>query len=919
MGRRASVARLLCCVAVCAVGCARSDPPAAELDAEVVGFRACCDESGRPLVDRDAPLRLQLDPDLEAADYSVSVRTAGATIAAALRPVAEGTRRVWVVEFPDETPAPGPISVLVQRRGPTRSQSRGIHARWQEAPQDQAEIRRIVELRASGKAGAAYALGQRVVRRGGVRALWASLEMARTRHGEGGDVALSAWRQSAEIAASLGYRSEAARRLRSAAFVALGSRRYDEANALLEEAADVPLPLQDFRGVADQRFTEGLVSASIGRHNEALLDFRQALTFGRLSEHAALLCEPLARMANSHAGVDSYDLALELLEEERRCRASNATNDKRAHYAYNSDRSWFILRGVEAGALPESWLEEARDHAATAVVLAEGLGDAGDLGNTLTNYGYALWLLGDHGQALDVAERALEVLPARHFAFGFARLLQAVCLRDARPADVRSQRLAIRKLEALAAAGSDTVGGDDDYAAETALALAKTFQMRGETTRAQELFKRSLTLSYRQGGGVPVGEARARFFRTQQGLLDSLVAAEVYGGRARRALSLLDSHQQQVLSAYQSRQAAAGLRGESARGYARALGRFQRARDAEVALKDHAGFLAPAEEAQRQRAVKEHRQSAADAFAKALALLQRGRAASASTSPLPALAHDEAALAIHRVDEGNLRFWLRDGRVSVGQLSADEDFAKALPGGIRHVFVSAADYSDALSLPFQTNKAGEALIDRVSVSFVPSLGWLTRTRAEARRSGRGMHVLADPLSDLAGARQEGRWLERMGVQQHLVGPAATGQRLLQSLATAERVHYAGHAVGDPGDPWQSGLLTHGRTTFVRDLLAGGCGAALVVLSACDTGAHLEPSRRRGVNLAEALLLAGARTVVATRRPLPDGAGLPFVQDFYRALHQDALPAMAARRSALGRRRAGDGEWDAFVVFGERRL
>lgn len=159
---------------------------------------------------------------------------------------------------------------------------------------------------------------------------------------------------------------------------------------------------------------------------------------------------------------------------------------------------------------------------------------------------------------------------------------------------------------------------------------------------------------------------------------------------------------------------------------------------------------------------------------------------------------------------------------------------------------------------------------RLVLSHAPCLG-LVRPRQSYRGGGATLVVPAysDNPRHLAGSRQEARTIARLlPGSTVLAGPRATVAALQRALTRPSPVvHFAGHGLAalEPGSPPEL-LFPAGDAVTVGSAGRLAVRAPLVVLSSCTTAyaARFRDGKRlmARVNLAEALLAAGARWVVA---------------------------------------------------------
>lgn len=198
---------------------------------------------------------------------------------------------------------------------------------------------------------------------------------------------------------------------------------------------------------------------------------------------------------------------------------------------------------------------------------------------------------------------------------------------------------------------------------------------------------------------------------------------------------------------------------------------------------------------------------------------------------------------------------------------------------------------------------GEPLATQKAVAYGMDIA-ATPTGIPAGPPDRAL-VVADPDGSLELAREEGHAvadaLGQLGSEvEHLEGQTAVRERVIEALGDVTLLHYAGHAEA-LDDAWDSHVrLAHAARLTTADVVAASAVPPLVYLSACETAAA-QPSGVETLGLAQAFTTAGARAVVATRRPLRDDVGLAFATAFYGALpdgnsaraYQQALQALAS--------------------------
>jgi CHAT domain-containing protein len=172
-----------------------------------------------------------------------------------------------------------------------------------------------------------------------------------------------------------------------------------------------------------------------------------------------------------------------------------------------------------------------------------------------------------------------------------------------------------------------------------------------------------------------------------------------------------------------------------------------------------------------------------------------------------------------------------------------------------------------------------------------------------------------------------------GPADRLVGPAASRDALLGlsrsgALQRYRLVHIASHAQLGPSD----GLLAHIKLSdddlLLDEVLQLQLRADLVVLAACEGGASDALPGEEVQGLAQALIGAGARAVLASFWPIYDAGTLALLDLFYAALAHgdDAALALARAQRALIAADPGDDQgvplptpfiWGGFAVTAGR--
>ena len=179
------------------------------------------------------------------------------------------------------------------------------------------------------------------------------------------------------------------------------------------------------------------------------------------------------------------------------------------------------------------------------------------------------------------------------------------------------------------------------------------------------------------------------------------------------------------------------------------------------------------------------------------------------------------------------------------------------------------------------------LLGRYRVAYTPSASVLVRERVsepEARADLLpGCLALGFAGADLRYAELEATHVATLTGGVACVGPAASGELLLEQGPRFRILHLACHGVFNPQAPLASGLLLAGGKLDAMTVLQRlRLRADLVVLSACDTG---QAEIQRGdelMGVARSFLYAGAASVLVSLWPVDDLATALLMDRFYRA-------------------------------------
>jgi CHAT domain-containing protein len=260
--------------------------------------------------------------------------------------------------------------------------------------------------------------------------------------------------------------------------------------------------------------------------------------------------------------------------------------------------------------------------------------------------------------------------------------------------------------------------------------------------------------------------------------------------------------------------------------------------------------------------------------------------------------------------------------------SADQTAALA---GAKHLLI--VPHGSLGALPFAAlwnRRSGKFLVEERAITYLPAVAALTVPAGYAP-SARERLVVFAPLSDsLPGTLREARAIAKLRPAADVrIGSASNEAGVRAALLAGASVHVASHGYHNSQNPLFSRMvvgnargasLDDGRLD-VHEILGLQTMSPLVFLSGCETGlgsgtgSAFELESEEG-SLAQALLIAGVRSVVATLWRVDDAQSVDLATSFYRHLQSGASPGDAlanAQRDAI--RKESGYSWGAYTVSG----
>jgi CHAT domain-containing protein len=255
--------------------------------------------------------------------------------------------------------------------------------------------------------------------------------------------------------------------------------------------------------------------------------------------------------------------------------------------------------------------------------------------------------------------------------------------------------------------------------------------------------------------------------------------------------------------------------------------------------------------------------------------------------------------------------------------------------GARRLIVVPHGATAALPFAALWNRTtGRYLVQDAVISYLPAVAALGASGSSPALSVRDVQVFAPLPDSLPGTLSEARAIGRLVPAAALaLGRRSNEATVRRALESSRVVHIASHGMQNSQNPLFS-AMTIGREfaddpaddgkLSVHEILRMHVTSPLVFLSGCETGlagSGQEPFGRsiEEGGLAQALLVAGAGTVVATLWRVDDQAAAGLAAAFYHGMVAGIDPAGAlaqAQRQLIGR---GDGlGWAAYTVAGAHR-
>lgn len=576
-----------------------------------------------------------------------------------------------------------------------------------------------------------------------------------------------------------------------------------------------------------------------------------------------------------------------------------------ARFERSTNLGWFALRDGQRGgdAAPDAALALFQ----SALALTEKECDSA-LERSIAHTNLARALLAGRGEALPpetLEEVARHLDAARTLAeppwelrFEWLELGGKLQLLRGRPVEAG---LELERLRGWAEQGSHPA-----WRRKVLVLLARVAQRAGNAKGAEELLAESVRSLEEEARLVPLGDGRGSFLASANEAPDALIELQLARGDVASAANTAEAALGRALRSV----SASAVTGRADPAFAAATEAYQAERRAlDDAAKDdwlHGGTLPP-DVAEQRRALHARLRAAAD---KALSLLP-GASTPFALAPLAA---GEARLVYYRSAAGWLGFATHGEVARYVRLALPAPLPES-PEELAALFL--APFESVLAGATALRIAAPDALREVELHALPlggrplaALGVRYSVGLSAKPGPTGalapsasVLIVGDPRRNLPGAMVEAQAVGNLhGPQARLLlQGSATRENVLEEIdAHPDLLHYVGHAApeGTAGVPARDGitgalLLADDGQFLVTDVLALRAAPRLVVLSACESANASE-----GFGLAQAFLAAGADAVIATSRPIPDGAGKALLLALHDRLRAGADVATAFRDAQL---------------------
>lgn len=234
-------------------------------------------------------------------------------------------------------------------------------------------------------------------------------------------------------------------------------------------------------------------------------------------------------------------------------------------------------------------------------------------------------------------------------------------------------------------------------------------------------------------------------------------------------------------------------------------------------------------------------------------------------------------------------------------------------------------------LPFQAlqNAEKEYLLDKYTISYLPSASTLKYLEQKKRQKGNRLLALGNPTTNRSGfpplplAEQEVMAIrDLMPESRILIGDEATERKFNELAPQYDILHIACHGELDGAYPLFSGLILAPDEDYdgdldVHEIFTLDLHAYLVVLSACQTGLGHLTNGDELVGLSRAFIYAGTPSILSSLWMVDDESTSYLMAQFYRHLEKTGKgEALRLAQMETRKKYTHPHSWAAFVLIGD---
>ncbi|MEP7010142.1 MAG: CHAT domain-containing protein [Acidobacteriota bacterium] len=474
--------------------------------------------------------------------------------------------------------------------------------------------------------------------------------------------------------------------------------------------------------------------------------------------------------------------------------------------------------------------------------------------------------------------------------------------------------------------------GSPDGQLRAAVGKAKAKAALGDSETALSLLAHAEDLLNRESLQIPLHEGRETFVSQREGVESLEIGLLLESGRNADALAAARRARTRFLIQLASAERVAGLSPSDRNVWSRAINSYQtkRGQADEMARNERflfASQLGPNRAAQKAL-VAEGEHDLEQAFALLGDLPQR----QTPSPPRPG----ELLLAFHPIQNGWVAFSSDGKRVASNAFDltpallqnpaalSKEVLAPFHDAILRAKRIRILPYGalreiDFHALPFD----GDVLLAARPVVYGLDLAAPRRAQSRGAPKRKMALLVDDPNDNLPAARREaeitaqaiGRWKRPWDVVR-LTSTGATSEAIWKNLAKADLFHFSGHGTFGGIGGWESGLRVADKGELtVGQLLVVPRSPRWIVLSGCDTARAATDTRIEGFGLANALVLAGAESVIASVRPVVDRTAPSLFGHLYGDWDGESDLAEALQQAQLAwRREMPNVDWQSFRII-----